>query len=444
MRFWDGSVLPATVEVPGGAPVVVLRDPAVVGHLLHEPNDLGLGRAWVAGQLDVEGDLEKVVGLRRSFYGVSLTARDRLLAARTAVRIAGPTVLRRPSPLECEIAISGRRHSQRRDSQAVRHHYDVPDAFYRQVLGPSMVYSCAYFESPEDCLEAAQERKLELICRKLRLRPGDCLLDIGCGWGSLIVHAATHHGVDAVGVTLSPSQAAVARRRVEQAGLGDACEIRVADYRDLSDGGFDAVASVGMYEHVAGSDYGAYARTVAGLLAPGGRFLNHGIAHIKPGPDHDRTFMRRFVFPDAELKPVTQILRALEESGLELRDVESLREHYVLTLRRWLANLAANREGAIRAGGRERERVWRLYMTGAADAFRTGEITVFQSLVVRPGADHRLPLTRSWLASVPPGLRADEAGAVTRANGAQSGAPAFADPPAAAEPARGGRPALTP
>jgi cyclopropane-fatty-acyl-phospholipid synthase len=392
----------------------------------------------------VEGDLEKVVGLRRSFYGVSLSPRDRLLAATAAWRIAGASALRRPAPLASEIAISGRRHSQRRDSQAVRHHYDVPDAFYRQVLGPSMVYSCAYFDTPQDSLEAAQERKLDLICRKLRLRPGDRLLDIGCGWGSLILHAASRYGVEAVGVTLSPAQAAVARRRIEEAGLTVACDIRVADYRELIGGGFDAVASVGMYEHVAGSDYAAYAGTVAGLLAPGGRFLNHGIAHIKPGPDHDRTFMRRFVFPDAELKPVSQIVRALEEAGLELRDIESLREHYELTLRRWLANLEANREAAIRAGGAERERVWRLYMTGAADAFRTAEITIFQSLVVRPGADHRLPLTRRWLAAPGPGVRAGGTRAGMRSRGAASGARADTATPGACDPGRTGRPAAAP
>lgn len=417
LRFWDGSELAATVDVPGGAPVIVLRHPAALAQLLHEPNDLGLGRAWVAGQLDVEGDLEQVVALRRSFYGVTLSGRDRLLAARTAWRVAGAAAFRPPPPLESEVRTKGRRHSQRRDRQVVRHHYDVPDAFYRQVLGPTMVYSCAYFETPEDPLDDAQERKLELICRKLRLRPGDRLLDIGCGWGSLILHAASRYGVTAVGVTLSPSQAAVARRRVEEAGLADACEIRVADYREIDDGGFDAVASVGMYEHIAGRDYRAYADTARRLLAPGGRFLNHGIAHIKPGPDHDRTFMRRFVFPDAELKPVTQILAAFEEAGLELRDVESLREHYVLTLRRWIENLRANQEAAIRAGGRDRERVWRLYMTGAASAFQTAEITVFQSLVVRPDGEHRIPLTRRFLVTGASGAGSDGATADTPAHG---------------------------
>jgi cyclopropane-fatty-acyl-phospholipid synthase len=444
IRFWDGSEVPATLEVSGGAPVIVLRDPAVIADLLREPNDLGLGRAWVAGRLEIEGDLDAVVGLRRSYYGVSFSARDRALAARIAWRVAGRSAFRRPPPLESEIALSGRRHSLRRDREAVRHHYDVPDAFYRHVLGPSMVYSCAYFETSDDSLEAAQERKLELICRKLRLRPGDRLLDIGCGWGSLILHAAANHGVRAVGVTLSPSQAEVARRRIAAAGFDGVAEVRVADYRELTDGGFDAVASVGMYEHVAARDYGAYAGTVARLLTPGGRFLNHGIAHIKPGPDHDRTFMRRFVFPDAELKPLTQILRAFEEAGLELRDVESLREHYGLTLRRWLANLEGNRDAAIRAGGRERERVWRLYMTGAANAFETGEITVHQSLVVRPGAGHRLPLTRAWLTSAASAISANGRAGHARVNGRRRVATPSADAPTAGDAGRAHTPPPVP
>ena len=397
VRFWDGSELPVTAPVPGKAPTIVLRDRSAIVYLLHEPNDLGLGRAWVAGVLDVEGDLDSVLRLRRSFYGLSVSRRDLARAAAVAVRMAGRSALHPPAPLDSEMRVSGRRHSMGRDSTVVRHHYDVPDSFYRLVLGPSMVYSCAYFESPEQTLEDAQAGKLELICRKLRLQPGERLLDIGCGWGSLIMHAARHHGVRAVGVTLSPAQAETARERIREAGLTDRCEVRVMDYRETFDGPFDAVASVGMYEHVARRNYGAYARTVMRLLRPGGRFLNHGIAHFEPGPDHDRTFMRRFVFPDAELQPLPFLLESLLRAGLELRDVESLREHYVLTLRRWLGNLAEHRDEAARVGGVERERIWRLYMTGAANAFADNEISIFQTLAVRPGAPHRLPLDRSQL-----------------------------------------------
>jgi cyclopropane-fatty-acyl-phospholipid synthase len=397
VRFWDGSELPATVA--GDVPTIVLRDRSVIAHLLREPNDLGLGRAWVAGALDVEGDLDAVLRLRRSFYGISVSRRERARAALVVASAAGPAAFRRPAALESEVQVSGQRHSAGRDSTVVRHHYDVPDAFYRLVLGPSLVYSCAYFESADRTLEAAQAAKLELICRKLRLEPGDRLLDIGCGWGSLIMHAAEHHGVRAVGITLSPAQARAADGRIRAAGLAGSCDVRVMDYRELADAPFDAVASVGMYEHVARRHYGDYARTVMAFLRPGGRFLNHGIAHFQPGPDHDRTFMRRFVFPDAELQPLPFLLESLQQAGLELRDVESLREHYVLTLRRWLANLAEHRGEAARVGGVERERVWRLYMTGAANAFADNEISVFQTLAVRPGGPHRLPLDRKALIS---------------------------------------------
>lgn len=401
VRFWDGSDLPATVA--GDAPTIVLRDPSAIAHVLREPNDLGLGRAWVAGSLDVEGDLDSVLGLRRAFYGISFTKRERARAAAVVLRSGGLAAVRRPFPLSSEVQVSGERHSRVRDSTVVRHHYDVPEAFYSLVLGPSMVYSCAYFDSPDQTLEQAQSAKLDLICRKLRLQPGDRLLDIGCGWGSLIAHAAERYGVQAVGITLSPVQADAARERFEAAGVAARCEVRVMDYREMSEGGFDAIASVGMYEHVARRDYARYADTLMRLLKPGGRVLNHGITHIQPGPDHDRTFMRRFVFPDAELQPLPFLLEALAGAGLEVRDVESLREHYVLTLRRWLGNLAEHRDEAARVGGVERERVWRLYMTGAARAFADTEISVFQTLAIRPDGRHRLPLDRRELIAPAPG-----------------------------------------
>ena len=247
---------------------------------------------------------------------------------------AEPEVLRRPPVPESEARPRGRRHSRARDRAAVRHHYDVSNDFYRGLLGPSLVYSCAYFDSPDDTLEAAQERKLELVCRKLRLAEGERLLDIGCGWGSLLIHAARHHGVQAVGITLSEEQAALARRRVREAGLGDLVEVRVADYRDIADGPYDKIASVGMVEHVGAAQLGAYAATIARLLRPGGLVLNHGIARLFSEPSGDKSLIQRYVFPDGELPPIADVVGAFQAAGLEARDVESLREHYVLTLRR--------------------------------------------------------------------------------------------------------------
>ena len=268
----------------------------------------------------------------------------------------------------------------------MRHHYDVSNTFYELLLGPSLVYSCAYFASEADSLERAQERKLELICRKLRLQPGERMLDIGCGWGSLVLHAAAHHGVRALGVTLSEPQAELARKRIAAAGLGDRVEVRVLDYRELDEQPFDKIASVGMYEHVGRAQLDTYVGTVQRLLRPGGLFLNHGITRIHTRPPRGPTFISRYVFPDGELHPVNDIIGALEAGGFEIRDVESMREHYALTLRRWVANLAAGREQAVAEIGEERERVWRLYMLGSAQGFEGGEIGIYQTLAARPGA----------------------------------------------------------
>ena len=262
------------------------------------------------------------------------------------------------------------------------------------MLGPSLVYSCAYFESPADTLEAAQERKLELICRKLRLEAGERLLDIGCGWGSLLLHAARHHGARGIGITLSEEQASLARRRVRDAGLGDRIEIRVADYREIADGPYDKIASVGMVEHVGADRLEAYAAVIATLLRPGGLVLNHGIARLFSEPAGDKSLIQRYVFPDGELPPLARVLGALQGAGLEARDVESLREHYVLTLRAWLANLASERDAMTAEVGAERMRVWQLYMSGSALAFADGDISVFQVLAARPGRAHHLPMIR--------------------------------------------------
>jgi cyclopropane-fatty-acyl-phospholipid synthase len=392
VRFWDGSELASD-----GGPVVLIRDPAAVVHLLRAPGQLGLARAWVDGSLDVEDDLETVLRARDSFRGVHLSAADRVRIALATVWVAGRRVVRPPPIPPIEARLTGRRKSIARDRVAVRHHYDVSNRFYRLVLGPTMVYSCAYFSSPDDTLEDAQERKLDLICRKLGLREGERFLDIGCGWGSLPIHAATSYGVRAVGITLSEPQAELARQRAAEAGVADRVAIRVQDYREIADGPFDKIASVGMYEHVGRSELRRYARAVADLLRPGGLFLNHGITRLVPHAPEPDPFISRYVFPDGELHPVTDVMGAMQSVGLEVRDVESIREHYPLTLRRWAANLTAHREQAIAEVGSQRERVWRLYMLGSALGFEDGQIGIYQTLAARLGARHGLPLERARL-----------------------------------------------
>jgi cyclopropane-fatty-acyl-phospholipid synthase len=381
LRFWDGSELPATA--PGGpAFTLEVRDASALGHIVRAPDQLGVARAWVSGALDVRGDLDAAWRiLRERLSGARAGGREWLALAATALRVGAPLRLRAPSS---EARVRGRLHSLRRDSAAVRHHYDVPTDFYRLVLGPSLVYSCAYFESPDATLEEAQEAKLDLICRKLQLQEGERFLDVGCGWGSLILHAAAEYGVQATGVTLSPAQAEEAQRRIHEAGLSDRCRVEVLDYRALDDGPYDKVASVGMYEHVGREQLPGYVAKLRSLLRPGGRLLNHGIARVKQ-VDRVGPFINRYVFPDGDLQPVGELVRALEAEGFEVPHLETLREHYAITLRHWVANLDANREEAARLAGEERERVWRLYMTGSAQAFEDGDLGVYQTLAIAGG-----------------------------------------------------------
>ena len=397
IRFWDGSLLPAGGSAgEDGAPpppTVIARRPRALSHLLFEPGELGMSRAYVDGSLASEGDLEQILALRGRMKAVEVSPADRAKLALAAVLAAGPRVLRRPPVPEIEAMVRGDRHSMRRDRQAVRHHYDVSNDFYRLVLGPSLVYSCAYFESPEDTLEQAQERKLDLICRKLALEPGERFLDIGCGWGSLVLHAAARYGVHATGVTLSEPQAALARERAEQAGLADRVDVRVADYREL-DGEFDKIASVGMYEHVGRAELARYVRTAYERLRPGGLMLNHGITRLDSQPPNPKTFIARYIFPDGELHPVGDLIGALQANRMEIRDVESLREHYPLTLRAWMANLREHRAAAEAEVGAERARSWDLYMLGSALAFEAGEISIYQVLATRMDGPHGLPLDR--------------------------------------------------
>ncbi|MFD9488363.1 class I SAM-dependent methyltransferase [Streptomyces sp. NPDC059991] len=406
VRAWDGSE-----AGPPGAPVVVLRHRRALRRLLWKPGELGLARAWVAGELDIEGDLylalDLIAGLIWDRGGEPKDAvhpvRDPGLraAARELLRLARP--LPPPAPPAEELRRrTGRLHTKHRDKQAVSHHYDVGNAFYELVLGPSMVYSCAYWERPDATLEEAQRDKLELICRKLGLGEGDRLLDVGCGWGSLALHAARHHGAHAVGITLSAEQAAYARKRIAEEGLADRIEIRVQDYRDVRDGPYDAISSIGMAEHVGSERYREYADDLYALLKDGGRLLNHQIARRPEGDEtayHVDEFIDAYVFPDGELAPLGRTLSTLEDAGFEARDVEAIREHYALTLRQWVANLEAGWERAVRLTSPGRARVWRLYMAASALSFERNRIGVNQVLAVKTpeGGASGMPLrARSW------------------------------------------------
>ena len=399
VRFWDGSEIGPGEE--GSCPdVIVLRSRRAMTYVVTRPDQLGVARAFVSGDLVLEGSIERVMAAGARLYGFDFTIQDKLEAVRLATSL-GAIRIPPPRPPEAEARPKGRLHSLRRDSESIQHHYDVSNDFYRLVLGPTMVYSCAYFDSPDDSLEEAQTRKLDVVCQKLRLEPGERLLDIGCGWGSMAIHAASNYGVKVTGVTLSIAQAERARERVAEAGLSDRIEIRVQDYREVADGPFDKICSIGMFEHT-GSDIGNYFQETARLGKPGGLALPHGICRQHSLEESPNTFITHYVFPDGELHRVARVIAELERSGQELRDVENLREHYALTLRHWVENLAANQERAIAEVGEERERVWRLYMTASFLAFERGDIGVNQIVGVIPEHERvalyrpspGLPLTR--------------------------------------------------
>jgi cyclopropane-fatty-acyl-phospholipid synthase len=398
LRFWDGSELAPTT--PGG-PVFTVRSPAAVAHLLRAPGQLGLGRAYAAGELEAD-DLDLVIGLLDTFKAPTIDTATRVRLTLAAVRACG---LMKPPPIPAsELRPRGRRHSRERDARAVRHHYDVSNEFFALFLDESMTYSCALFSRELDSLEGswgthpppaerrsptleqAQAAKRELICQKLALREGERVLDVGCGWGSFVIHAAANHGVQAVGITLSPAQAELARKRVAEADLEDRVEIRVADYRDLGAAGedYDAIASIGMVEHVGANQIDLYARQLAGLLGPGGRLLNHGISRLRHGEAEAGPFSERYVFPDAAPLHVSRVALALERAGIEPLHVEGLREDYAETLSHWIERLDANLEQAERLAGAERVRVWRLYLRAARNGFRTGFTSIFQVLGTRP------------------------------------------------------------
>jgi cyclopropane-fatty-acyl-phospholipid synthase len=381
---------------PEDAPAtLVIRSPDALRRIVTAPGELGLARAYVSGEIDVEGDIHAALALHDHLPGVRIHPRQ--LA--DLVRVLGVDKVRPLPPPPEEIRLRGRRHSKERDAAAIAHHYDVSNRFYELVLGPSMTYSCAVFEDPSTPLEDAQAAKHELICRKLRLEPGMRLLDVGCGWGSLLIHAAVHHGVRGVGVTLSRRQAELAEKRVAEAGAGGQVEIRRLDYRDVTDGPYDAISSVGMFEHVGAAQLGTYFRRLRALASPGARLLNHGIVHPPRARSRfaRRSFIDRYVFPDGELHDIGTVATEVERSGFEVRHTENLREHYALTLRCWVANLEAAWEESVAEVGAARARVWRLYMAASARNFEQGRTGIHQLLAVRAdGGGARFPLRPAY------------------------------------------------
>lgn len=422
IRYWNGVTEPGV----GGSPppfTLLVRGPGALRAALLPPSELALAEAFLRGDLGLEGSLEAAA---------SLTGRlaERLSSPSRIVRLAA-LLLRLPSnpngsvvpPLCWRPGPLSRRHCRPRDAAAVRHHYDVGNEFYQLWLDAQSVYSCAYFARGVRDIDAAQAAKLDYICRKLRLRPGERFLDVGCGWGALIRYAARHYGVEAVGITLSPAQAELARRRIAEDGLGNRCRVDVRDYRDLPASPlYHKAATVGMVEHVGRVGLRRYFETVFGRLRPGGLFLYHGIVDLEGTQAmslrirarrwlwRKGQFLQRYVFPDGELPELADVVRAAEQVGFESRDLESLREHYVLTLRHWLKRLQAREPEAVVQIGETRVRIWRLYLAASAHAFATGRIGVVQLLLSKPSVEPSsdLPLTRHDLYVDAPGPRTYE------------------------------------
>ena len=389
---YDGST-----AGPGDAACRVrITDPRALNYVATAPSDLGLARAYVSGYLEVEGDM---------FAALSLLARDRVGSLAWPDRLAvlrrlGPGILKpiAPPPQETHPGFWwGLRHSLQRDSRAISHHYDVSNAFYRLLLGPSMAYTCAVYPSEHASLEEAQDEKFDLVCRKLDLQPGQRLLDVGCGWGGMSVHAAQHYGVRAIGVTLSRQQAEWGQKWVADLGLSDLVEIRHDDYRNVSESGFDAISSIGLTEHIGARNLTSYVRFLASKVRDHGRLLNHCITRaVTTAPARTGGFINRYVFPDGELEAAGTIVSAIQDNGFEVRHEENFREHYARTCAAWGANLEAHWDEAVAEVGGPTARVWKLYLAGSRLGFAQRRIELHQVLAVRTSSDgiSGMPLER--------------------------------------------------
>ncbi|MFD8562608.1 class I SAM-dependent methyltransferase [Streptosporangium canum] len=399
IRFaaYDGSKAgPPSADIS-----IEVKSPAAVAYLAQAPGELGLARAYVSGHLDVQGDMYNLLSRMWSLTINDIPTSEKLAAVR-ALGIK-PLLMRVPPPPQevrrSMLAKMGSRHAKQRDAEAIHHHYDVSNRFYEWVLGPSMAYTCAVFPSEESTLEEAQHAKFDLVAKKLGLKPGMRLLDVGCGWGGMVMHAAREYGVKGLGVTLSRQQAEWAQKAIAEEGLGDLAEVRYMDYRDVKESGFDAVSSIGLTEHIGKEQLPFYFRFLYDKLTPGGRILNHCITRptgtektINAGG-----FINRYVFPDGELESVGYLARQMEDLGFEIRHEENLREHYAQTLRYWCANLDEHWDEAVEEVGQGTARVWRLYMAGCVVGFERNKIQLHQILGVKldaQGAAH-MPLRPS-------------------------------------------------
>jgi cyclopropane-fatty-acyl-phospholipid synthase len=397
---YDGSKAgPSSADVR-----LEVKSPIAVAYLAQAPGELGLARAYISGHLDVHGDMYTLLDRMWSLTINDIPAGEKIAAAR-ALGIK-PLLMKVPPPPQevrrSTMARLGSRHAKQRDAEAIHHHYDVSNRFYRWVLGPSMAYTCAVFPSPDASLEESQYAKFDLVARKLGLEPGMRLLDVGCGWGGMVMHAAREYGVRALGVTLSRQQAEWAQKAIAEAGLSELAEVRHLDYRDVAETGFDRISSIGLTEHIGKEQLEPYFRFLYGKLKPGGRLLNHCITRptgiektINKGG-----FINRYVFPDGELESVGYLIRQMEDLGFEIRHQENLREHYALTLREWCANLDDHWDEAVREVGQGTARVWRLYMAGCVVGFERNKIQLHQVLAAKlaEGARSHVPLrpARDW------------------------------------------------
>ncbi len=378
VTFWDGTELPAT---NGGGPALHVRSPAALAHALRAPGQLGIGRAYVSGAIEVD-DIDEAMAAILNFNPPPIDRAAQLRLAVAAARAMGPV---KPPPVpESELRPRGRRHSVERDKRSVTHHYDVSNDFFALWLDQTMTYSCAFFSRDGSSLESAQQAKLDLICTKLALETGERMLDVGCGWGSLAIYAAREYGVSVTGITLSEPQAKLGRQRAEEAGVGDRVDIRVMDYRELAGEPFDKIASIGMVEHVGSVQIDEYAQTLHRLLRPGGQLLNHGIARLRVGEPEAGPFSERYVFPDAAPLHLSRIQTAIERAGLETEHVEGFRMDYAETLTHWAQRLDANAAQAERLVGPERLRIWRLYLRAARNNFTSGFTSVYQVRSSKP------------------------------------------------------------